>query len=111
MLYINKIKGSIFYITTFIIYATYLAIFLGISFIRPEYLQTSMHIMEFFICLILIIRFHPFKEAKMEKYDQQIIFLSATILLTNLGYTNYFINTAKKSVTNHIISLPNSEKI
>lgn len=96
-----KIKQNIYYGTSLLIYLSYIAIFTGIYIISPENLQVATHIMEFIVCAILIIRFHPFQSTGpcLEKYDQQLIFLSATILLTNLGITNYIITKIKDSKT------------
>lgn len=99
MFFMNKIKKSLYYGVSILLYISYLAIFLGIYAINPEYLQATIHTFELFICLILIIRFHPFQTARLEKYDQQLIFLSATILLTNLGITNYIVSTIKNTNT------------
>jgi hypothetical protein len=87
----NKIKKSLYYSATLLLYLSYLAIFFGIYTINPEYLKTAIHILELFISLVLIVRFHPFQKSRLENYDQQLIFLSATILLTNLGFTNYLL--------------------
>lgn len=99
MFSVNKIKKSLYYSTSILLYLSYLAIFLGIYAINPEYLQTAIHTLEFLICLILIVRFNPFQTARLEKYDQQLIFLSATILLTNLGITNYIVSKVKNTNT------------
>ena len=99
MFFMNKIKKSLYYSISILLYISYLAIFLGIYAINPEYLQAAINILEFLICLILIVRFHPFQTARLERYDQQLIFLSATILLTNLGITNYIVSKVKNTNT------------
>ena len=101
---INKIEKSLYYGTTFLLYASYLAIFFGIYAINPKYLQAAIHVLETVICLVLIWRFHPFQNTvRLEKYDQNLIFLSATILLTNLGITNYILSTVKNTHTGKLI--------
>ena len=101
MFFINKLEKYLYYSVSILLYVSYLAIFLGIYFINPEYLQASIHTLEFIICLILIARFHPFQQARLNIYDQQLIFLCATILLTNLGITNYIISKIKEVSKNH----------
>lgn len=97
MMFMYKIKKSLYYSATLLLYLSYLAIFFGIYTINPEYLKTAIHILELIISLVLIIRFHPFQKASLDNYDQQLIFLSATILLTNLGFTNYLLTKINKA--------------
>jgi len=102
MSFFNNIKLYLYYSLSILLYLSYIAIFLGIYIINPEYLHSAIVALEFFICAVLIIRFHPFQKAKIEKYDQHLIFLSASIILTNIGITNYILSKVKTTVKNHL---------
>jgi len=95
---IKNIKKYLYYGLSILLYISYLAVFFGIYVISPEYLKTAINSLEFLICAILIIKFHPFQTAKLEKYDQPLIFLCATIILTNLGITNYILTNIGNKV-------------
>ena len=100
-MFYKSIKISIYYLLEVLLYLSYLGFFIGIYIFNPKYLQDAIHILELIIALFLIYRFHPFHETRLEKYDQKIIFLSATILLTNLGIKKYLMSGAK-DITKHM---------
>lgn len=94
-MFYKTIKISIYYLLEILLFMSYLGLFIGIYIFNPRYLENAIHILELIIVLFLLYKFHPFHEAKLEKYDQQIIFLSGTILLTNMGINKYLLSGLK----------------
>jgi hypothetical protein len=66
-------------------------IFLGVVYINPKYVETLSSIIRVCMCLILIIRFNPFTKPELKKYDGELIFTAAMLLLTNEAITKYVI--------------------
>jgi hypothetical protein len=63
----------------------YLAVFLGIFTTVPEFVKYLNIGIQTFLCLFLMIRFHPFREKyALKSEDIMFIFGSAFILFTNL---------------------------
>ena len=54
-----------------------------------KYVNYLNIVVQVFICIILMMRFHPLRKHKLHKHDSQLIFGSAFFLLTNLGITQY----------------------
>lgn len=77
--------GQHFQKVSIIFYLLYFGTLSGIIFFNADYLNTFKIIMHSFICLFLLLRFHPFREHTVSKYDARIIFASAVILLLNTG--------------------------
>ncbi len=69
-----------------------IAIFAGVIYVNPTFIENVSFMIRIFVCLFLIIRFHPFREHELRKYDGQIIFIAAIFLLTNEGLTTYVLN-------------------
>jgi hypothetical protein len=68
-----------------IIHLVYIAVFLGIFVTIPEYIRLLNIFIQVFLCLILMIRFHPFRENhKLQPGDSMFIFGAAFILFTNV---------------------------
>jgi len=82
--YIIHQAGKYYRILPIILTTLYGLLFVGVIYINPEYLQNFRTIMQLFVCLFLIYRFHPYKEHVLKKYDAQIIFSSAIFLLVNI---------------------------
>lgn len=49
-----------------------------------------------FVCVFLLIKFHPFREHTLKEGDSNIIFGSAFFLLFNLGIIQYMNTTMSK---------------
>jgi len=60
-----------------------LLIFLGVVYINPVYVETASSIVRIGIAFILLIRFNPFTKSEFKKYDKELIFTSAALLLFN----------------------------
>ena len=80
-------------------------IFLGVVYINPIYVEVASGIIRVCICLLLIFRFNPFTKPELKKYDGELIFTSAMLLLTNEAITKYILahydkipNTVKKTL-------------
>ena len=82
--YIINQAGKYYRILPIVLTTLYGLLFVGVIYINPEYLQNFRTIMQLFVCLFLIYRFHPYKEHVLKKYDAQIIFSSAIFLLVNI---------------------------
>ena len=48
-----------------------------------------------FICAVLLYKFHPFRQHKLQDFDSQLIFASALWILTDMGVTQYLVNSIK----------------
>lgn len=69
----------------FIIHLVYIAVFLGIFVTIPEYIRLLNISIQVFLCLILMFRFHSFRENhKLQPGDTMFIFGAAFILFTNV---------------------------
>lgn len=83
-----------------ILYATYIATYFGLLYVNPEYIQLLSKLIRLFICVFLIIRFNPFRSHhKLREFDGELIFASAILLLTDLGITQFVVDSVKKRVT------------
>ena len=92
--------GEHFQKVSIIFYLLYFGTLSGIIFFNMEYLNTFKILMHSFICLFLLIRFHPFREHTVSKYDARIIFASAVILLFNTGIIDIINNILTKYKSN-----------
>ena len=91
-----------FYIISIaLIYITYILIFLGVLSTKPSFIVKLSDIIQIFVCVFLIIRFHPFKSHySFTDFDEKVIFGMAILLLSNLGIMRLF----EKDIKNHIPS-------
>ena len=65
----------------------YIAVFFGVIISIPYYVQTLQLIVQIFLCVILLIRFHPFQDNyKMTRYDAQLIFGAVIVIFTNVVF-------------------------
>lgn len=81
------------------IHALLVAIFVGAIYVNPEYIDNASMVIRIFVCLFLLIRFHPFRKHELRKYDGQIIFTAAMFLLTNEGLTQYVLSKFDKNIS------------
>jgi len=96
---VETAKKPAYLLTMGITYIGYIFLFLGISYISPSYITTFGNFMHIFICLLLIYKFNPLRgKIQLSEYDSQLIFLSATFILVNIGLVeiaNAFFNQLK----------------
>ena len=77
-----------------LIYFFYIAVFLGIFINVPYYIKELHFIVQIGLCLILMIRFHPFRDKYVLKpYDISFIFGTATFLFINVILVEIVKNT------------------
>jgi hypothetical protein len=106
---LEKIKKPVYFITVGSLYLLYIVAFVGVFYVKPEYIQMMSNISHTFICLFLIIRFHPFRKHVLHEFDDKIIFGSALILLMNLSITQYLLQYVEtKTLLSRIIHTPPS---
>lgn len=65
----------------------------GIIIIEQGYIKYYNRMIQIFVCVFLLIKFHPFREHKLKEGDSNIIFGSAFFLLFNLGIIQYMNTT------------------
>ena len=82
---VMELGGKYYSILPIILYFLYFTLFFGVIYINPEYLNVFRTIMQVFVCVFLIYRFHPYRTHTLRQYDANIIFSSALFLLVNLG--------------------------
>jgi len=77
--------GHFYFWSIIIIDAIYIAVFLGIFVNIPVYIRYLNFFIQLLLCIILLIRFHPFKEhTHLKQTDAMFIFGAATFLFTNV---------------------------
>ena len=79
----DKTKVGIYWSLLSLLYLCYFLVYFGIYYINPIYIKILTILVHSFICIYLLWRFHPFREYRLHPFDNQIIFASAFILLTN----------------------------
>lgn len=86
---LEKTKKPVYLFLIFVIYLSYFLAFFGVYYVNPELLQFFIFVVNVFICLFLLIRFHPFRKHELRDFDDKLIFASGLILLSNLGVQTY----------------------
>lgn len=94
---INKVDRTIethvkptymFLVTGF--YIVYVLIFLGISYIAPQYIRFVSNAIHILLAVILIIKFNPFRSNHtILPSDGALIFGAAIFILINVGITEF----------------------
>jgi hypothetical protein len=101
---LDKIKKPIFFTTIGFIYISYFLIFFGIFYINKRYIELFSNLLVTFVCLFLIIRFHPFRKHELREFDASIIFVSAILLITNAGLSKLIMNDITTFMNYNIIN-------
>jgi len=74
-----------YFYSLFFIYSAYIFTYLGVINYLPKYVYLFHGITQLLLCLFLLYKYHPFKTFyKYTKYDEQLIFSAALLLLINL---------------------------
>ena len=97
---LDKIKKPVYLTIIGFIYLSYFLIFFGLFYINKKYIDIFSNLLLIFVCLFLILRFHPFRKHELRDFDATIIFGSAVLLLTNAGLTNIIANDISNVITN-----------
>ena len=94
-------KKPLYLVTMGFVYIGYIILFLGISYISPDYIRAISNITYVIIGLVLMYKFNPFREATtVSENDSKLIFISALFILFNLGVTEFalaFFKTVKST--------------
>ena len=81
----NKITISLYMVSIFIIHFVYIAVFLGIFVSIPKYIRYLNIFIQVFLCFILMIKFHPYRENLiLQNEDKMFIFGASFVLFTNV---------------------------
>jgi len=94
---IESSSGTLYFYTLTFLHVSYvLAFFEIIKFNETimNYLDVFIHT---YICVVLLIRFNPWRTTKMTEGDRNVIFGTAVFLLGNLAITQYFLNYVKQN--------------
>lgn len=67
--------------------------FFGIVILDQDYIKQYNRMIQMFVCVFLLFKFHPFREHTLKKVDSKIIFGSALFLLLNLGIVQFMNST------------------
>jgi len=97
---LDKIKKPVYLTIIGFIYLSYFLIFFGLFYINKKYIDIFSNLLLIFVCLFLILRFHPFRKHELREFDATIIFGSAVLLLTNAGLINIIANDISNVITN-----------
>ena len=82
---IDTITIPVYTISLAIVYICYIAVFLGVFVAVPKYIRLLNLGIQTFLCLILMLRFHPFREnPKLQPGDNMFIFGVVVIVFTNV---------------------------
>ena len=65
----------------------------GVIIIEQGYIKYYNLMIQMFVCIFLLVKFHPFREHTLKEGDSSIIFGSAFFLLFNLGIIQYMNTT------------------
>ena len=83
----KNIEGF-YYIILFATYFIYITSFIGIASFAPEYLETLQTTFNVYIATILLWRFHPWRQYKLNPFDQKIIFSAAIFMISSTSLTS-----------------------
>jgi hypothetical protein len=100
---LDTVKKPVYMTSILFIYISYFLIFFGIFYINKTYIDLFSNLLLTFVCLFLIVRFHPFRKHELRDFDSTIIFGSAILLLTNAGLTKIFVDDVKYVIMNKAI--------
>lgn len=72
-----------------IMYVIYAVTFLGVYYVKPEYIEKLSVFTRIFVAAVLLIRFNPFYKITFSESDRILISAAAFFLLVNTGVTEY----------------------
>ena len=94
----DNLKKPLFSGSIALLYLSYFLLYFGVFYVDKAYINLLSQGIHLFVCLFLLIRFHPFRKHELNDFDSRIIFSSALILVTNLGITEYLKQFIQKTV-------------
>jgi hypothetical protein len=80
----DDITVPVYFVSVATLYFCYFVIFFKIVDVNHKYVAFLQMIIHVFVCLFLLIRFNPLIRPVLRKYDSNIIFTSAILLLSNV---------------------------
>jgi hypothetical protein len=108
--YLEIIKKPVYMGSLFILHLAYILVFLGIIQYTPMFVNNLNILIQVFVCIFLMVKFHPFRKHELKEFDSTIIFGSAMFLLTNIGFTQLLTNYFGKTVTDNVKNKNNFNK-
>lgn len=107
---VENVKKPALLFTVGLTYITYIFIFLGVSYISPQYIRVLSNIMHILIAGILIYKFNPFRSVtKFTEGDANLIFFIAVFLVMSTGITEIALTFFKSLKT--VFNPPNTQTI
>lgn len=95
---LEVVKKPVYVSSLFILHLVYLLLLLGVIQYTPAIVNSLNIFIQVFICVFLIVKFHPFRKHELKEFDSTIILGSAIFLLTNLGFAQFFTNYFGKKI-------------
>ncbi len=92
---LERIKKPAYIAMSALLYICYFAIYAGLFYVDPAYVDLLSKGIRIFICAFLIYKFHPFRQHRLLDFDAQLIFASATLILIDMGVTQYLLEKYK----------------
>ena len=87
---VEATKRPAFYFTVGVTYLSYIFIFLGVSYLMPQYIRTLSTVTQIMICLILIYKFNPLRDKYvLTEFDNNLIFFTAFFIIMSTGLTEF----------------------
>jgi hypothetical protein len=84
---------TMYLLSILLVNVCYIALFLGIIASVPYYVLMIQLGVQIFLCLVLLIRFHPFQDNyKITRFDATLIFGAVVIILTNVIFVELLNN-------------------
>ena len=81
---INLDNNTILFSSFAILHVLYYTTFFGIFYVNPDFLNIYSTCIQAFVAMFLIYNFHPYASHKITPFGGNVIFASATFLLTNV---------------------------
>jgi len=103
----DNLTVNFYYWMIAILYILYIGTFLGISFtedLKKKYAHILSIFIQTFIAIILIAKFNPFFDHKPTSNDKIFIFASACFLLTNVGITEWILQSVDTDIFHPILA-------
>ena len=85
---LHKFQDQMFDLITFLTFALYFTIAIGLSANAPQYLVTLQYYTKLYVGLFLFWRFNPFRHVRFTELDGKIAFSAGVFLLTPTAFEN-----------------------
>jgi hypothetical protein len=95
---LDKVKVPIYAGAVFIMHLLYLIVFFGLYSVNTKYIEYLKVFVQVFAALFLMLRFNPWREAKLRANDATIIFGFSLFILSNVVFTQEFLQKIETKV-------------